>query len=149
MGVVEHFVQFHDHHVVRSKLDCDRCVIVHLQLVHSTVHSNTNCPTRGSAAWLWTCILPAGSLNMWGHVLSQLELTKDGITAKTWSKSVVENADVSASSIFAITIFNCFFYGFLTFYFDNVLPKEFGQIGSRLGFCSRKIIGFPRRKCTC
>ena len=63
---------------------------------------------------------------MWGHVLSQLELTKDGITAKTWSKSVVENADVSASSIFAITIFNCFFYGFLTFYFDNVLPKEFG-----------------------
>ena len=47
VGVVEHFVQFHDHHVVRSKLDCDRCVIVHLQLVHSTVHSNTNCPTRG------------------------------------------------------------------------------------------------------
>ena len=82
---------------------------------------------EGSAAWLWTCILPAGSLNMWGHVLSQLELTKDGITAKTWSKSVVENADVSARSIFAITIFNCFFYGFLTFYFDNVLPKEFGQ----------------------
>jgi ABC-type multidrug transport system ATPase subunit len=82
---------------------------------------------EGSAAWLGTCLLPAGSLNMWGHVLSQLELTKDGITAKTWSKSVVENANVSASSVFAITVFNCFFYGFLTFYFDNVLPKEFGQ----------------------
>ena len=82
---------------------------------------------EGSAAWLWTCLLPAGSLNMWGHVLSQLELTRDGITAETWSKSVVENVDVSASSVFAITVFNCFFYGFMTFYFDNVLPKEFGQ----------------------
>ena len=79
---------------------------------------------EGSAAWLWTCLLPAGSLNMWGHVLSQLELTRDGITAETWSKSVVENVDVSASSVFAITVFNCFFYGFMTFYFDNALPKS-------------------------
>ena len=128
VGAIEHFVQFYDHHVVRSKLGCDHCVVVYLQLVHTTVHSNTNCRTgRFCRAWLWTCLLPAGSLNMWGHVLSQLELTRDGITAETWSKSVVENVDVSASSVFAITVFNCFFYGFMTFYFDNVLPKEFGQ----------------------
>lgn len=81
----------------------------------------------GSGNWLLSCLLPAGALNMWGHILAQLELTKDGITAKTFTKSVAENANISAASIFSITIFNCFFYGFFTFYFDKVLPKEFGQ----------------------
>ena len=80
VGAIEHFVQFYDHHVVRSKLGCDHCVVVYLQLVHTTVHSNTNCRAGRfcrvaldvfTPSWVFkhvgSCALAVGVNQRWYH----------------------------------------------------------------------------------
>ena len=81
----------------------------------------------GGASWLATCLLPGSSINMWGSLLSTLELAKEGITFTTASQDVNKIGSFSAWGIIGMVFFDCVLYALITWYLDKVWPTEYGQ----------------------
>ena len=82
---------------------------------------------NGSSAWLATCLLPGSSINMWGELLSTMELAKQGITFKTANDNVNKVGTFTAWSIIGMVFLDCILYALATWYLDKVWPTEFGQ----------------------
>ena len=54
---------------------------------------------NGSDAWLATCLLPGSSINMWGNLLSRLELAKEGITFANAAENVNKEGHFSSLAV--------------------------------------------------
>jgi ABC-type multidrug transport system ATPase subunit len=82
---------------------------------------------NGSTGWIASCLLPGGTIIMWGHVLSVLELAKEGVTFDTLAESVSRDVNFSAGTVIGMTALDCVIYASMTWYLDKVWPTEFGQ----------------------
>ena len=82
---------------------------------------------NGSTGWIASCLLPGGTIIMWGHVLAVLELAKEGVTFYTLAESVSRDVNFSAGTVIGMTALDCVIYAFMTWYLDKVWPTEFGQ----------------------
>lgn len=81
---------------------------------------------EGTGGWIAACVFPSGAMNMWGAALAILEVNKKGITFETFNTDVTLKGNVTCAKIFAMVIFDCLLYAFLTFYFDAVWKTEYG-----------------------
>jgi hypothetical protein len=69
------------------------------------------------------CLLPAGGLAQALGCISLFESNGNGITVDTFHTKEI---NFRFSTAIAMLVFDCFLYTFLGWYFDKVVPQEFG-----------------------
>eukprot|EP00111_Clytia_hemisphaerica_P020496 TCONS_00060371-protein len=72
------------------------------------------------------CLLPNTCLGIAIQIISRKESSQVGIRWNTVSQAPSVDDDFSLGNCFGVLIFDCFLFGFLTWYIENVFPGEFG-----------------------
>eukprot|EP00884_Botryococcus_braunii_P008389 jgi/Botrbrau1/17551/Bobra.0739s0002.1 len=81
----------------------------------------------GGLGWWGACILPPSAVSLFASVLLRMEGGARGIRWDTISMAVTSQANFSAASVFIMLTADVFLYAVLTWYFDKVIPSEYGS----------------------
>jgi len=81
---------------------------------------------NGNVGWVLVMLHPGCAVYFWGQVLAQWELGNLGVTGDTVNDSILDEFHFSANTVLGMTIFDAFLYALLAWYFDKVVPGQFG-----------------------
>lgn len=74
----------------------------------------------GGASWVWACLLPPSSVSLFGHVLTRMEGSGQGITWGTAATSATSFFPFSTLTVMGMLTADIALYGLLTWYLDKV-----------------------------
>ncbi|XP_047137876.1 phospholipid-transporting ATPase ABCA3 isoform X1 [Hydra vulgaris] len=82
--------------------------------------------TLSRAGKTGSCVLPNTCLGIIVQLISQWEAGKVGVQFNNLNSYFTVDDNFTIGQAFGMLIFDCFFYGILTWYIENVFPGEFG-----------------------
>ena len=81
---------------------------------------------EGSTGWAVSALAPASAVFVWGNALAIQENSGEGIQWGNLSQQLTREGNFSAGLILVFVSVSIVMYLFLAWYFDKVLPKEYG-----------------------
>eukprot|EP00958_Prasinococcus_capsulatus_P014562 scaffold1535_cov382-Prasinococcus_capsulatus_cf.AAC.24 len=110
----------------RARVASMACAGIYMGSVGASIVARTSNPA-GGPAWLGVCILPAGSMYMFGGVcVGLLENAQTGVRFDTLNDDLTSGAEITCAKIMGITFLDIFFYFLLTWYIGQVAPWKSG-----------------------
>lgn len=74
----------------------------------------------GGPSWVWACLLPPSSISLFGHVLTRMEGSGQGITWSTAATSATSFFPFSTLTVMGMLLADIALYALLTWYLDKV-----------------------------
>ena len=81
----------------------------------------------GSVGWMWSMLLPSGSIYIWGEAIRVLEEGQIGITPSTLNTPICDDYKITPNTILGMTAGTIFIYAVLAYYLECVFPSQYGQ----------------------
>ncbi|KAK9828547.1 hypothetical protein WJX72_000707 [[Myrmecia] bisecta] len=81
----------------------------------------------GGPGWVLSCLLPPSSISLFAYVLVKLESSQRGVRWSTLPLAVTAEYPFSASTVFRMLALDVVLYAALTWYFDKVVSRQYGQ----------------------
>lgn len=81
----------------------------------------------GSSGWMWSMLLPSGSIYIWGEAIKVLEEGQIGITSATLNTRICDGYNITPNVVLGMTTMTIFIYALLAYYLEAVFPSKYGQ----------------------